>query len=193
VKGDSEEEIAPCDTGSDLPSISYQDGKTSTSTLQWMPHFSIFDPPCPVASQNIPTLRFPTSTPSTSTLSASATRPTPTLSPSHHQILDLQADIKEVLERVVASHQEQKKISKDVDGLATKVKVLERVLCGDVGHPKKKRKNTDSDAVNRGGMAHRLVKMESAMDELLGLVTSLKTTHGMFLRVQALFEFTLFE
>jgi hypothetical protein len=129
-------------------------------------------------------------------LSASATpisRPTPTLSPSHHQILDLQADIKEVLEHVVASHQAQKKISKDVDELATKVKVLERVLCGDVGHPKKKRTNSDSDTVNRGGMAHRLVKMESAMDELLGLVTSLKTTHGMFLRVQALFEFTLLE
>ncbi|KAJ8589662.1 hypothetical protein M405DRAFT_817596, partial [Rhizopogon salebrosus TDB-379] len=101
-----------------------------------------------------------TSTPSTSTLSASATpisRPTPTLSPSHHQILDLQADIKEVLEHLVASHQEQKKISKDVDELATKVGVLERVLCGDVGHPKKKRKNIDSDAVNRGGMVHLLV------------------------------------
>ncbi|KAJ8595857.1 hypothetical protein M405DRAFT_877967 [Rhizopogon salebrosus TDB-379] len=131
---------------------------TSTSTLQWMPRFSVFDPPRPrepiaVASQNIPTLRFPTSTPSTSTLSASATpisRPTPTLSPSHHQILDLQADIKEVLEHLVASHQEQEKISKDVDELATKVKVLERVLCADVGHPKKKRKYTDSDAVNRG-------------------------------------------
>jgi hypothetical protein len=87
-------------------------------------------------------------------LSASATpisRPTPTLSPSHHQIRDLQADIKELLEHVVASHQEQKKISKDVDELATKVEVLERVLGGDVGHPKKKRKNTDSEAVDRGG------------------------------------------
>ncbi|KAJ8595508.1 hypothetical protein M405DRAFT_807160, partial [Rhizopogon salebrosus TDB-379] len=73
---------------------------TSTSTLQWMPHFFPFSTPT-----------FPTSTPSTSTLPASATpisRPTPTLSPSHHQILDLQADIKEVLKHVVASHQEQK-------------------------------------------------------------------------------------
>lgn len=102
---------------------------------------------------------------------------TPAPSTSPHQIFDLQADIKKVLEYVVASHEEQRKMSKAVDELATKVKALDRVLCGDGGSP---RKNTDR-TVHKGGIAHRLIGMETAIDDLLGLVTSLKTDCRMFL------------
>jgi len=95
-----------------------------------------------------------------------------------HEILDLQADIKRVLEHVVASHEEQKKTSKGVDELAAKVKVLERVLCGDVGCPKK---NMDPVIVQKGGLVQRLADMDAAIGNLLGLVTRLKTDRCVFL------------
>jgi len=107
--------------------------------------------------------------------------PSPPTSTSLHHIPDLQADIKNILEHVVASHDEQKKLSKEVDQLTTNVKTLERVLCGDVGRTRKRNKNPNSDTINKGGIVNRLVDMEASIDELLGLVTGLRAAPCVFL------------
>lgn len=107
--------------------------------------------------------------------------PSPPTSASLHHIPDLQADIKSVLEHIVTSHDEQKKMSKKVAELTTTVKTLERVLCRDVGRTRKRKKNTNSETINKGGIVNRLVDMEASIDKLLSLVTGLKAAPCVFL------------